>query len=78
MVASNPPPAISPERGRPPGYFPKTQSTWAGYVPALLFAPIELLGGMTLLGVRVVGSAVTRPVGYWRAVRDEMYYVPSA
>jgi len=74
-MASNPPPAISPERGRPPGYFPKTQSTWAGYVPALLFAPIELLGGMTLLGVRIVGSAITRPVGYWRAVRDEMYYV---
>lgn len=54
---------------------PRTQSRWAGYVPAAIFGPIELAGGFTELGCKVVGSAVRRPVGYWTAVRDEMYGV---
>lgn len=44
-------------------------------MPGLIFAPISLLGGITLLGLQVVGSAIMRPVGYWRAVRDELYFV---
>ncbi|GAA5156622.1 ABC transporter permease [Pseudonocardia eucalypti] len=60
---------------RSAGYVPRTQSRWAGLVPNLIFYPIELLGGMTQLGGRVLASAVMRPVGYWRAVRDEMYFV---
>jgi phospholipid/cholesterol/gamma-HCH transport system permease protein len=54
---------------------PRTQSRWAGYVPSLFYQPIELLGGITELGSRVVASGVKRPTGYWRAVIDEMYSV---
>lgn len=62
----------------PPKRVSRLESRWAGYVPALIFGPLELLGGMTHLAVTVVSSAVLRPVGYWRAVRDEMFYVLKA
>lgn len=54
---------------------PRTQSRWAGHVPRAVFTPIELMGGFTELGAKVLGQAIRRPVGYWSAVRDEMYGV---
>jgi phospholipid/cholesterol/gamma-HCH transport system permease protein len=54
---------------------PRTQSQWAGHVPGAVFGPIELAGGYTELAGKVLGSAIRRPVGYWGAVRDEMYGV---
>ncbi|HEY9418102.1 MAG TPA: ABC transporter permease [Pseudonocardia sp.] len=54
---------------------PRTQSRWAGYVPARIFGPVQLAGGFVSLGGRVVGSAIRRPTGYWGAVRDETYAV---
>lgn len=59
---------------RPEG-FPRTRSRWAGRVPAALFAPVAFTGGLTQLAGEVAWSAVSRPVGYWRSVRDEMYAV---
>ena len=70
-----------PDRGSASGApaavraFPRTQSRWAGLVPSAIFSPIELVGGLTQLAVRVLFSAVRRPYGYWRTVRDEMYGV---
>lgn len=58
-----------------PDEYAKTRSPWAGSVPAALFGPIALTGGLTELAGKVTWSAVSRPVGYWRAVRDEMYAV---
>ncbi|MDT7660833.1 MAG: phospholipid/cholesterol/gamma-HCH transport system permease protein [Pseudonocardiales bacterium] len=54
---------------------PRTQSAWAGFVPGVVFRPVELVGGLTELAVKVLGSAIRRPVGYWTAARDEMYGV---
>lgn len=54
---------------------PRTQSRWAGYLPAAIFGPIELVGGLAQLSGRVLAQAIRRPVGYWGAVRDEMYGV---
>jgi phospholipid/cholesterol/gamma-HCH transport system permease protein len=54
---------------------PRTQSRWAGYIPARIFGPVQLAGGFISLGGRVIGSAIRRPTGYWGAVRDEMYDV---
>ena len=68
----------SPVTVRPPNFVPRTQSRWAGYVPALLFAPIVTLGGVTQLAIRVLASAILQPVGYWRAARDETYYILKA
>jgi len=66
-----------PEQARPAGApaFPRTQSRWAGFVPSFVFGPIALIGGFTELGLKVLGSAIRRPLGYWAAVRDEMYGV---
>jgi phospholipid/cholesterol/gamma-HCH transport system permease protein len=66
-----------PVPARPPAErsVPRTQSRWAGFVPGLIFAPIELAGGFTQLGLKVLWSAIRHPVGYWKAVRDEMYGV---
>lgn len=58
-----------------PDEFPRTRSRWAGAVPAAVFGPIELTGGLMELAGKVTWSAISRPVGYWRAVRDEMYAV---
>jgi phospholipid/cholesterol/gamma-HCH transport system permease protein len=41
----------------------------------VLFYPLELIGGVTEMAINVVVSAIVRPVGYWRATRDEMYGV---
>jgi phospholipid/cholesterol/gamma-HCH transport system permease protein len=60
---------------RPSRSVPRTQSRWAGYVPNGVFGPVELAGGFTELAGKVIVSAVRRPVGYWGAVRDEMYGV---
>jgi len=62
------------ENLRPDGP-PQTQSRWAGTVPAAVFAPVELAGGIAQLAGRVLWSAISRPRGYWGVVRDEMYAV---
>lgn len=62
------------ESRRPSGRS-RTSSGWAGHVPAAIFGPAALVGGMAQLAGQVTWSAVSRPVGYWRAVRDEMYAV---
>jgi phospholipid/cholesterol/gamma-HCH transport system permease protein len=62
------------ENLRPDG-LPQTQSRWAGTVPAAVFAPVELAGGLAQLAGRVLWSAISRPRGYWGVVRDEMYAV---
>jgi phospholipid/cholesterol/gamma-HCH transport system permease protein len=58
-----------------PDEFAKTRSSWAGSVPSALLGPVALTGGLVQLAHRVTWSAVSRPLGYWRAVRDEMYAV---
>jgi phospholipid/cholesterol/gamma-HCH transport system permease protein len=58
-----------------PGWVPRTQSRWADHVPPRIFGPIQLAGGIASLGLRVLGSAIRRPTGYWSAARDEMYSV---
>ncbi|WP_020661460.1 MlaE family ABC transporter permease [Amycolatopsis benzoatilytica] len=45
----------------------------AAKLPAPVFGPLEQAGAMAQLLGKVVWSAVRHPVGYWRAVRDEMY-----
>lgn len=59
---------------RPTGR-PGTQSRWGGFVPRPVFGPVALAGGLAQLAAKVAWSAVSRPVGYWRAVRDEMFSV---
>lgn len=54
---------------------PRTQSKWAGFVPRAVFSPVELIGGLTELGGKVLVGAIRRPTGYWAAARDEMYSV---
>jgi phospholipid/cholesterol/gamma-HCH transport system permease protein len=58
-----------------PDEFAKTRSSWAGSVPSAVLGPVALTGGLVQLAHRVTWSAVSRPLGYWRAVRDEMYAV---
>jgi phospholipid/cholesterol/gamma-HCH transport system permease protein len=64
----------SPVAARSPEFVPRTQSRWAGYVPALIFSPLVFLGGVMQLAVRVLREAIFRPFGYWKAVRDEMFF----
>ncbi|KAA9153974.1 ABC transporter permease [Amycolatopsis acidicola] len=45
----------------------------AGKLPGGVFGLLEQAGAMAQLLGEVVWSAIRRPVGYWRAVRDEMY-----
>ncbi|GAB3141372.1 ABC transporter permease [Amycolatopsis stemonae] len=45
----------------------------AAKVPKPVFGPLEQAGAMAQLLGKVVWSAIRHPVGYWRAVRDEMY-----
>ncbi|GAA5149980.1 ABC transporter permease [Pseudonocardia eucalypti] len=44
-------------------------------VPPPVLHPIAEAGAMAQLGCAVIWSAVRRPVGYWRAVLDEVYWV---
>jgi phospholipid/cholesterol/gamma-HCH transport system permease protein len=46
-----------------------------GLVPGLVRDPIAEAGDMVRLLGKVVWSAVSRPTGYWGAVRDEIYSV---
>lgn len=58
----------------PPDFIPRSQSRWAGYVPALLFSPLVFLGGIAQLAVRILKEGIFQPFGYWKAVRDEMFF----
>jgi phospholipid/cholesterol/gamma-HCH transport system permease protein len=52
---------------------PRTQSSWAAHVPGSVYRPLELLGGIVHLSVRVLYLMVRDCTKYWRSVRDEMY-----
>jgi phospholipid/cholesterol/gamma-HCH transport system permease protein len=54
---------------------PATRRPWIDYVPGSIAGFVAEIGGLTQLAGQVLWSAVRRPVGYWRAVRDEMYSV---
>lgn len=54
---------------------PGPNSNWAGYVPPVALNPVAELGAIARLAGVVLWSAIRRPVGYWRSVRDEMYNV---
>lgn len=60
--------------GSSPGPQPEFEpSPKAAYVPGPVFGPLEQAGGMMQLLREVVWSAVRHPLGYWAAVRDEMF-----
>lgn len=65
----------SPERpaGERPLKGPHSQ--WAGHVPSSVLGPVAEMGAVAQLSGQVLWSAIRRPVGYWRGVRDEMYSV---
>lgn len=61
---------------RPPDPLPPLRSKPAvvvGRTPRPVFEPLAEAGAMVQLLGRVTWSAVRRPTGYWRAVRDEIY-----
>lgn len=56
-------------RGPYSGFLPNA----VGFVPSFVRSFVIEAGGMSQLLARILWSAVRHPVGYWGAVRDDMY-----
>ncbi|WP_460847759.1 ABC transporter permease [Nocardioides ultimimeridianus] len=58
---------------RPVGPYDGTLNGVLAKVPLRLRRPIQEAGGMVDLLLQILKSAITKPVGYWGAVADDMF-----
>lgn len=81
-MANSPPVDPGPEEGRekavavldPPESRPPRKQALRT-VPTPVASVVVEMGGYGRLATKVAWTAVRRPIGYWRAVKDEMYNV---
>jgi phospholipid/cholesterol/gamma-HCH transport system permease protein len=68
-----PPPAPAEDTRSAAGPYSSTLSKAVGFTPNFVRGFVIEAGGMMELLAKITWSAVRHPVGYWGAVRDDMY-----